>query len=139
MNAPENASRGSVRQRLEQTTPFPNHLIDTIMPALSDTQWRLVCLLVRQTLGWKDSNGQRKEWEWLSHSQLRKRTGRASAALSRAIDGLVKQGLVEVATAQGVRLSSPAARRQSQERLFFRLSDQALALPETSSKAKFQT
>ena len=42
-------------------------------------------------LGWKDGQGGRKQADWLTQSQLKARTGRASEAISRAIDGLVQQ------------------------------------------------
>jgi len=79
------------------TTPFPNFLLDHVMPTLKDTEWRLLCVIVRQTLGWQQQGGgPHKEWEWLTHRQLKARTGRASEALCKALDALVRKGLVEV-------------------------------------------
>ena len=31
---------------------FPCVLIDRLMPTLKDTEWRLICVIVRQTVGW---------------------------------------------------------------------------------------
>ena len=35
-----------------QFTAFPNVLLDQVMPSLRDTEWRLLCVIVRQTVGW---------------------------------------------------------------------------------------
>jgi len=55
--------------------PFPSALLDEWLPRLKDTEWRLLCVVVRQTLGWKNGKG-RKRRDWMSQSQLMKRTGR---------------------------------------------------------------
>src|SRR6266404_747997 len=76
------------------STPFPNVLIDRIMPTLRDTEWRVLCTVVRQTLGWHSAAGKRKTSDWLTQSQLKRRTGRESAAVSQAIESLVRKGLL---------------------------------------------
>ncbi len=101
--------------RKYHSTQFPSHLIDEIMPQLKDTEWRLLCILVRQTFGWK------KEWDWLSTSQLKARTGRATAAVSHAIETLVRLQLIEVRTMSGHCANSPMDRRKAREGLLFRL------------------
>ena len=55
-------------------------------------------------------------------SQLKARTGRASEAVSKAIDGLVKRGLILVCTEAGAPLNTPEARRRWQGKLFFGLA-----------------
>lgn len=99
--------------KLANTTPFPNLLLDRVMPFLSDTEWRVLCVIVRQTYGWQ------KSADWLSQSQLKARTGRESAALSRAIDTLVKRGLVLVQDGKERRLHSTSERRRSRSKLVF--------------------
>ena len=49
-----------------RSTPFPSHLLDDAMPLLSDTEWRVLCVVVRQTLGWEDGQGGRKREDWLT-------------------------------------------------------------------------
>lgn len=111
-------------------SPFPNALIDEVMPLLRDTQWRVLCVIVRQTLGWRSSSGTgRKTEDWLTQSQLKRRTGRASEALSKAVDGLVRRGLIEVADAQGNALRTPAKRRRCRGRLYYRLASRCLVCP----------
>lgn len=99
--------------RLANTTPFPNLLLDSVMRFLSDTEWRVLCVIVRQTYGWQ------KPEDWLSHSQLKSHTGRESAAVSRAVDTLVKRGLIVVRDRSNRRLYSTAERRRSRSGLVF--------------------
>jgi len=101
--------------------PFPSVLIDEWLPRLKDTEWRLLCVVVRQTLGWKSRKG-RKRRDWMSQSQLMKRTGRYSAALSCALDALARQGLLCCSTAQGKPLLTPEERRQYRGRIYIALA-----------------
>lgn len=109
--------------QLEGTTPFPNLLLDGVMPKLSDTEWRLLCVVVRQTYGWRLPDGSRKPLDWLSHAQLRRKTGRSSAAISRAIDCLVRRKLLAVRDLNGQILVTAAERRRSRHRLGFSLNE----------------
>jgi hypothetical protein len=110
------------------STPVPNLLLDQIMPTLSDSEWRLLCVVCRQTLGFTsgDGSGQRRGRDWLTHRQLKARTGRASAAISKAVDGLVRKGLIEVQAMDGQPLLTPQERRRCQGMLFFCLAPRLL-------------
>jgi len=99
--------------------PFPSVLLDQWLPRLKDTEWRLLCVVVRQTLGWKSGKG-RKRRDWMSQSQLMKRTGRYSAALSCALDALVREGLLCCSTNEGKPLLMPQERRQYRGRIYSR-------------------
>ncbi|MCX6378050.1 MAG: replication protein [Armatimonadetes bacterium] len=103
------------------STPFPNYLIDEEMPRLSDTEWRIVCVLARQTLGWKGEEGRRKARDWLTHSQLKERTGRESAAVCRAIQSLLDKRLIVVEDSDGKPLLTAQQRQFKMGRLYFRL------------------
>lgn len=96
---------------------IPSAILDRWMPKLKDTELRVLLLVARQTIG---RSG--KEVDWLAHSQLRKRTGRASEAVSAAVDSLIQKGLLEVVTLTGERLPSPEARRFHRGILLYRLS-----------------
>jgi|GEM_PF-4522011 len=104
------------------TTPFPDWLLDKLMPRLRDVEWRLICVLCRQTLGWQNDDGTPKHSDWLSHSQLRRRTGRSSSAISPAIDFLCRNRLVEIDDGQGNPLRKAFERRRHRGPLFFRLN-----------------
>lgn len=110
-----------------RSTPFPNVLLDEIMPQLTDSEWRLLCVIVRQTLGWQvKGTGRRRSRDWLTQSQFRARTGRESSAISKAIESLVRQFLIEVTTEEGFRLNSARERRRYRGRLFFCLHSRLL-------------
>ena len=105
------------------STPFPNWLLDKLMPDLRDTEWRLICVIVRQTLGWRDpQTGKRKQMDWLTQGQLKRRTGRASEAISHAIDALVRQGIIEVVDNSGAIYESADERRRCTKNLYYRLA-----------------
>lgn len=96
-------------------TPFPNLLLDDVMPHLSDTEFRVLTVIVRQTLGWQRNS------KWLSHTLLKRLTGRESAAVSRAVDHLVKRGVIDVRDRDNRRLRKPAERRRSRSKLVYSL------------------
>ena len=105
--------------------PFPAALLDEQMPRLKDTEWKLLCVIVRQTLGWQKGKG-RKKRDWMTQKQLMKRTGRASAALSAALDVLVRENLVECYDSEGETLLSPRHRRNHRGRVYFSLAPRLL-------------
>ena len=104
--------------------PVPVRLVDEIMPALKDTELRIVLLVLRQTAGWRSDrlaeSGKHKRRDWLSHRQLCRRTGRGSGAVSAAVGSLVASGLIVVEDAAGIPLDTPEERRRSLSRLYFR-------------------
>ncbi|MCX6377864.1 MAG: hypothetical protein NT023_00075 [Armatimonadetes bacterium] len=105
-----------------RSTPFPNQLLDTEMPCLSDTEWRILCVLVRQTLGWQEQDGGKRKWrDWLTNTQLKARTGRESAAISRAIQSLLVKRLIVVEDSEGKPLLASQQRQSQRGRLYFRL------------------
>ncbi len=104
-------------------TPIPNVVFDHIMPTLSGSEWQLLCVIIRQTQGWHDpSTGGRKTNDWLSHQQLKARTGRGSDAICHAIESLVRKGHIEVKDDKGNPLSTAHERRRNGSRLFYGLS-----------------
>ncbi len=117
--------------------PFPTVLFDEQMPRLKDTEWRLLCVIVRQTLGWKSRKG-RKKRDWMSQKQLIARTGRNSAALSAALDNLVRKNLVVCQDVGGRVLLTKQQRRQHRGHVYFSLAEQIVAssTPATSKQRK---
>jgi len=116
-------------------TFIPNRLLDEVMPQLKDTEWRVLLVICRQTLGRVERDGSRRKSDWLSQSQLKEKTGRASEAVSRAIDILVRKALIEVCDESGEILLSAQSRRASHGRLFFRLSPRLLRSRSAGSQA----
>ncbi len=116
-------------------TPVPNTLLDDLLPTLKDTELRVLLVVLRETAGRSD-----KPRDWLAHSQLKGRTGRASEAVSAALAVLVRSRLLVITDAAGNPLVSPAARRAHRGRLYYRLSgplaSPADGLPVGPAKAK---
>lgn len=102
-------------------TAFPNKLLDQVMPTLKDTEWRLLCVIVRQTIGWRNEHGGRRRRDWLSRSQLMQRTGRNSEALSKAVDRLVARRLIVVQDEAGHDLPTARQRQRLGHKLFYAL------------------
>lgn len=99
-----------------------------MLPTLSGPQWQLLTVIVRQTLGWHNpATGRRKTSDWLSHRQLKARTGRGSEAVSHAVDALVRRELIEVRDEGGRLLATAEERRRSCSRLFYSLAPHLLA------------
>ena len=109
------------------TTPFPNSLISEVMPTLKDTEWRLLCVVVRQTLGWVDpGTGRRKTQDWMTRTQLLQKTGRNSAAISKALDVLVSQQLLHVKGTNDKPLLTKGQRKQARGRIYYALHPQLI-------------
>ena len=112
--------------------PVPIRLVDDVMPALKDTELRILLVVLRQTAGWKSdrlagtgthNTTTHKRRDWLSHRQLCRRTGRGSDAVSRAVASLTAAGLIVVEDAGGTPLATPDERRRCLGRLYFRLGE----------------
>jgi len=92
---------------------LPTSFIDEHLPSLSDGEVRLFLVIARQTLGWQTKGGGRKEWDRLTHSELKRRMGRSSAPVSAAIASLQARVLIRV-RGKGGKLLETAARRRGQ-------------------------
>ena len=91
-------------------TAFPNSLLDAVMPLLRDTEWRVLCVVVRRTVNFRQ-NTKAGAPTWITRAQLLAATGRDSEAVSRAVDALVQRRLLSVRSEAGRPLDSPAQRR----------------------------
>lgn len=70
-------------------TKLDNYLCDVVMPALRPNAWKVLCYIIRKTLGWN------KEEDALSYSSIQKGTGIGSpSTLSAAISDLVDAGYI---------------------------------------------
>ena len=106
--------------------PVPLIYIDILMPALTDTEWRVLVVVIRQTLGWVERGngqmGERKSRDWITQSQFQKKTGKSRDALSRAVKGLVEKGLIHVENRAGEPLETPRKRRNERDRIYYKLA-----------------
>lgn len=77
--------------RQDNYTVFDNYVLDVVMPSLSPTAWKVLCLIVRKTKGWG------KEGDQLSYSQIREGTGISSdQTVNRALAALLERGYIVV-------------------------------------------
>ena len=75
-------------------TPVHNYVFDEIMPKLSPNAWKVLCVAMRQTLGWAGNGpGGRREWDTISYSQFMKKAGIGGrATVMRALKDCLKAG-----------------------------------------------
>lgn len=108
------------RRQLSGTTPVPNGLFDEHLPKLKSTELKLLLIIIRQTWGWRDPRtNQPKHKDWISGSQLRKKTGCSRRALTDATASLVKRNLIQVSGDAGISLRT-AEERKGKLRMFYR-------------------
>lgn len=117
-----------------KTTHVPNVIFDLCIPALSESELKVLLVVVRQTLGWKDiRTGARKERDRIASSQFVSKTGLSKRIVSIAIQKLCVRGLLVITDAKGVKLQQ-THERKGRTYLFY-----SLASPEhleALSKAK---
>jgi len=109
------------------TVPVPNLLFDQLLPQLNDAELRLILIVLRSTLGWREGDDfggwRQKRRDWLTNRQLVRRTGSSSASVSRAIQTLLDAGLIRVEAVDGTLLDTPHKRRRNLGRLYFAPGD----------------
>jgi hypothetical protein len=106
------------------TTPTPNIIFDEWMPILKDVEFRLLCIVTRQTMGWVEDplTGRRKEHDWISHSQLIFKSGKKSSSISDALKVLIDHyAIIEALNSKGELLDSSTKRRYG-GKIFYRLN-----------------
>ena len=119
---------------IPNTTQTPNIIFNGIMKEMSDTELRVVLIVTRATLGWvlDKEKGMRKVEDWISHYQLKEKTGRESGAISKAIDRCIQKGWIEARDKEGNLLDTKDKRRG--KNIFYRLGPEILL--KTSSESE---
>lgn len=109
------------------TTSVPNYLFDFLLPQLSIAEVKVLMVIIRQTIGWKDekSTDGRKYRDWISSSQLQSKTGCSRRAISTAINHLVQKGIIVVSGTDRNVLLQPEERK-GKSRLYFQLKNTCL-------------
>ena len=80
------------------------------MVDLSASSIRVYLKIVRNTFGWRDSQGNVKKRDWISHSQFGN-VGVSSRSVTNAIEQLLEFGLIRLTDYQGNDLSNPKERK----------------------------
>ena len=89
-------------------TMFNNYILDHIMPDLSANGWKVLCVAIRQTIGWQDEEAEsgRREMEVISYSRFRQMTGIGSdQTVARAIKECVDKGYMLRVPGEGQEIS----------------------------------
>lgn len=110
---------------IPNTTQIPHIIIREWMPRLKDVELRVLLVVADQTLGWIEDTetGRRKERDWISHYQLRKKTGRGDRAISGAVRVLVEvHRIIEAYSEAGELLDSAYKRCKLGSKIFYRLN-----------------
>lgn len=95
-----------------QTTQVPNILFDTYLSSFTESELKVILVVIRQTLGWKDMRtGNRKVRDRISGSQFREKTGLSKRVITNAIAKLSERGLLEITDYNGAKLSHSLDRK----------------------------
>lgn len=96
----------------KQTTPTPNILFDQHLPNLSESELKVLLVVIRQTYGWMNKKtGKRKVRDRISHSQFIQKTGLSRRIISQAIQSLVRRGLLVISDYEKNILQTPQERK----------------------------
>ena len=96
----------------EQTTQVPNILFDLHLPNLTESELKIILVIIRQTYGWIDRyTGKRKQRDRISHTQFMTKTGLSRRIITNAIKNLNSKGLVSITCRNGNSLNGSVERR----------------------------
>lgn len=123
---------------MPNTTQVPNYIVDELLPHLKDAEFKVLIVIVRQTLGWIEDaeTGRRKDRDWISTHQMAIRTGMGERSINRAVQSLVDQRLIETWTEDGRELKTSNDRAYSGSRVYYRLATRNPSLFDKASPAK---
>lgn len=123
---------------MPNTTQLPNYIVDELLPHLGDAEFKVLIVVVRQTIGWIEDaeTGRRKDRDWISTHQMAVRTGMGERSINRAVQSLVDQHLIETWTEDGRQLTSSKDRAYSGSRVYYRLATRNPSLFDKHTPAK---
>jgi phage replication O-like protein O len=98
--------------QIKYSTQIPNEVFDDYLPNLKLNELKVLLIILRQTVGYH------KDKDWISSSQMEKKTGLSRRSISHAIDELVNNNLI-VATSDGGEILSTSEKRKGRQRIFF--------------------
>lgn len=78
-------------------TKLPNIIFDEFLPDLTNAELKLLLIIYRQTIGWKNQfTGKRKERDRITYNQFMQKTGLSRRILSQAITSLAEKNLIAI-------------------------------------------
>ena len=94
-------------------------LLSWMHPTLTESELKLVLIIIRQTNGWYDkATGRRKIRDRISHGQFMKKTGLCRWVISKSLQSLIKKELITV-TCENGRVLHKWEERKGMARLFY--------------------
>lgn len=121
----------------ENFTKTPNILFDQLIPELSNSELKILLVIIRQTNGWIDHRSKRyKTRDRITYSQFISKTGISRRIVSSAINSLLKKNLIEITDTSGNVLDNPENRKG---RFFIYYSPTLNSVQSTSTCAKSDT
>lgn len=118
----------------KQITQVPNFLFDTLLPKLTESELKILLVVIRQTIGWLDKRtGKRKVRDRISIGQFVKKTGLSKRTINNSIQSLVLKQLLEITDFKENKLDKPC-QRKGKSYLFFSFNEPAQLTTSTSAK-----
>lgn len=103
----------------KQTTQVPNILFDRYLPTLTESELKILLVVIRQTYGWVDKKTRkRKTRDRISHGQFMQKTGLSRRVISKTLKSLVHKELVSVTDQYGNVLNE-SGDRKGMARMFY--------------------
>jgi hypothetical protein len=103
-----------------QTTQVPNFIFSAL-PDLTEAELKVILIVIRQTLGWKDKRtGQRKTRDRLTASQFVQKAGLSRRVITKAIQSLSQKQYLTVTDFNG-NLLTQSTERKGKSYLYYSL------------------
>ncbi|MBK8954979.1 MAG: replication protein [Saprospiraceae bacterium] len=114
------------------STQVPNILFDEYLPKLTESELKILLIIIRQTSGWIDRyTGKRKTRDRISQSQFSLKTGLSVRTISETLKTLSQRGLINI-TGQNHESLNYSLDRRGKTKLFYSIQDMQ---PMTSTNA----
>lgn len=102
-----------------QTTQVPNEIFDKHLPNLTESEIKILLVIIRQTYGWIDTNtGKRKCRDRITQSQFVSKAGLSPRIVSKTLKMLSDKGLIAITDVYS-KLLNNAQDRKGKAVLFF--------------------
>ncbi len=96
----------------ENFTPTPNILFDRLLRELSNSELKILLVIIRQTNGWiNKETGNRKTRDRITHGQFVAKTGLSRRIITEAVNSLSDMGLIQITDVSGRILNQPFERK----------------------------
>ena len=96
----------------KQTTHVPNEVFDKWLAILTESEIKILLVIIRQTYGWIDRyTGRRKLRDRITRTQFMKKAGLSARIVSKTLNSLLKRGLIYISDENHKLLVDPSERK----------------------------